>query len=49
MPKCEYSSSSSFGEPFSAARRNACSEPAPGFPAHENTSFRAHPAAIIWS
>ena len=30
-------------------RRIAFSPPTPGFPSHENTSFRATPAAIIWS
>jgi hypothetical protein len=33
----------------STARRNAWSEPTPGFPAQENTSFFATPAWIIWS
>ncbi len=49
MPKWEYSSSSSGGPFPSTARRNAWSEPAPGLPAQEKTSFRAQPAAIIWS
>ena len=50
MPKWEYSSISSGRPPLpSTARRKACSEPAPGLPAQEKTSFRAQPAAIIWS
>ena len=47
MPKWEYSSSSRGGSPFSTARRKACSDPAPGLPAQEKTSFLAQPAAII--
>ena len=50
MPKWEYSSTSiALGSPFSTLRRTACSDPTPGFPSHENTSFFATPAPTIWS
>ena len=50
MPKCEYSSiSSGAGSASSIRRRIAWSEPTPGLPSHENTSFDATPAPIIWS
>ena len=42
IPACEYSSSSSGrGQPFSTASRRRCSDPTPGLPPHEKTSFRA--------
>src|SRR5919197_1374513 len=50
IPKCEYSSISIVcGSPFSTLLRTACSDPTPGFPSQENTSFPATPAPIIWS
>ena len=40
MAACECSSISSFcGQPFSTASRKRCSEPTPGLPPHEKTSF----------
>ena len=37
------------GQPFSTASRRRCSEPTPGLPPQEKTSFRAQPVPIIWS
>ena len=50
MPAWQCSSSSSgCGQPCSTASRRRCSEPTPGLPPHEKTSFRAQPMPISWS
>ena len=41
--------SSGCGQPFCTASRNRCSEPTPGLPPQQKTSFRAQPMPMSWS